>query len=129
MAQQIRLLQTTGIANPKPQEQFLMDLISQIQQWQHDHKEVLVCMDANNNVADPKATIARLFSKTDLIDLHYHRYPSFKKPSTHQRGSHPIDLIAGSSLFEQAMVASWIHSFGNPAMILKKTRFFKVLSL
>jgi len=110
-------MQSTGIDNPKPREQFMTNIISQIQQWHREHKEVLLCMDANNNVSDPKATIACLFSETDLIDLHYHRYPSQKKPATHQRGSHPINLIAGSPLFEQAMVASWIHSFGNPVMI------------
>jgi len=94
-----------------------MDIILQIQKWRSEHKEVLLCMDANENVSDPKARLARLFSETDLIDLHYHCYPSVKKPATYQRGSHPIDLMAGSPLFEHAMVASWIHSFSDPAMI------------
>jgi len=57
-AQQIQILQTNGMINPNPQKIFLDDLISQINKWQQLNKEVLVCMDANKNVDDPKANIS-----------------------------------------------------------------------
>ncbi len=116
-SQQTRLLQSQGIQNPHPRTIFLNDLISQINEWRRDNKEVILCMDANESVDDPRANISRLFRETDLIDLHYHRYPSLAKPATHQRGSKPIDLIAGSPLTASAMLKAWIHPFGDPALI------------
>jgi len=59
----------------------------------------------------------RLFTETDLIDLHYHRNPALKKPATHQRGSKAIDLIAGSPLVATALLHAWMHPFGDPVLI------------
>jgi len=116
-AQQIRLLQANGNPKPKPRKTFLDDLIQQIQKWRRDHKELIICMDANDPVDDPRADIARLFRETDMIDLHYHQHPGHRKPATQQRGSQAIDLIAGSPKAAEAMVHAWICPFGDPAMI------------
>jgi len=116
-AQQIHILQANGIANPNPQKIFLDDLIYQIKQWRQTNKEVLVCMDANENVDDAKANISRLYVETDLTDLHHHRYPSLRKPATHQRGSKPIDLMAGSPLTADALISAWICPFSDPPTI------------
>jgi len=116
-AQQIRLLQASGVPNPQPRTIFLNDLIQQICHWRQAQKEVILCMDANEDVNDPKSKISRLYTETDLIDLHYHRYPGLKKPATHQRGSKAIDLIAGSPLAADALVTAWIHPFGDPVSI------------
>jgi len=74
-------------------------------------------MDANDNVDDPKAMIAQLFSKRDLINLHHHCYLFLQTPATHKWGSHTINLTAGSPLVAKALVMAWIHPFGDPAMI------------
>jgi len=95
-AQQICLLQNSGTINPQPRSVFLQDLIYQIHQWCHESKEVLLCTDMNDNVDDPRASIAKLFSEMDLIDLHHHRYPGMHTPATHQQGSHTINLMAGT---------------------------------
>ncbi len=116
-AQQIHILQSTGIANPNPRKIFLTDLIEQINKWRNTNKEVLLCMDTNDHVDDPKAKISRLFSETDLTDLHHHRYPSNKKPATYQRGSRPIDLMAGSPLTVDALVSAWMCPFNDPPTI------------
>jgi len=71
--------------HPNPRKQFLVYL-----QWCDLGKEVLIGMDANKNVNDPNAKIAEIFDETDLIDLHYHRYPVQPKLATHQRGSHQL---------------------------------------
>ncbi len=116
-AQQIRILQANGVPSPDPRKIFLADLIEQINLWRSMQKEVLLCMDTNDNVDDPKAKISRLFSETDLSDLHYHRYPSQKKPATYQRGSRPIDLMAGSPLIVEALTAAWMCPFNYPSTI------------
>jgi len=114
-AQQTRLLQNSGAINPQPRSIFLHDLIHQILRWRHENKEVLLCSDTNDNLDDPKASIAKLFAETDLINLHYHRYPALRTPATHQRGSQTIDLMA--PCVAEAMTAAWMHPFHDPAMI------------
>jgi len=51
-AQQIRLLQAHGIPQPNPRKLFLHDIITQIQQWRAAHKEVILCLDANELIDD-----------------------------------------------------------------------------
>jgi len=116
-SQQICILQTQGYSSPQPRLIFLDDLIRQVNQWRLEQKEVIICMDANEPLDDPKAAINRLYNETDLVDLHYHRYPSLRKPATHQRGSRPIDLIAGSPLATKALLHTWMHPFGDPISI------------
>jgi len=106
-----------GVPNPKPHTVFLNDLIHQINLWRHQQKEVILCMDANKDVDDPRSAIQRIFNETDLVDLHHHRYPSYSKPATHQRGSATIDLIAGSPLPALALCYAWIYPFHEPAPI------------
>jgi len=116
-AQQTRILLQQGVPNPNPREQFITDLIQQITTWRQHHKEVLIGMDANENIDDPQSKIMRLFNETDLIDLHYHRHPAATKPATHQRGSHPIDIMIGSPLLASTLTHAWILPFGEPALI------------
>jgi len=107
-AQQIKILQANGIAAPKPRTFFLNNLIKQIQHWQHEQKEIILCMDANESLDDPKAAVLHLFTKTDLIDLHQHCYPLLQKPVTHQYSNHAIDFIAGSPLAVTALLHTWL---------------------
>jgi len=74
-------------------------------------------MDANEDVDNPKSHIMRLFNEADLIDLHHNRYPAQPKPATHQCGSHPIDIMAGTPLCAMALQHTWILPFGMPPMI------------
>jgi len=115
--QQTRLLLRQGVSNPNPRKQFISDLILQVREWRSQNKEVLIGLDANENTDSPNAHIAKLFDDTDLIDLHQHRFPAQPKPATHQRGSHPIDLLIGSPLLVTALQYAWILPFGEPAMI------------
>jgi len=116
-AQQTRLLLQQGILHPNPRKQFITDIIRQIRQWRQQGKEVLLGMDANENVDDPHSQIARIFDDTDLIDLHHHRFPALEKPATHQRGSSPINIMLGSPLLAAALQHAWILPFGKPALI------------
>jgi len=116
-AQQIRLMQANGLPAPNPHKLFLSDLITQIKSWRQANKEVILCIDANEPIDDPRSEVSRLFTETDLVDLHHHRYPALRKPATHQRGSHAIDLIAGSPLVVSALLHAWIHPFGDPVCI------------
>jgi len=116
-AQQTQLLQQQGLKNPNPRQQFITDLITQIQAWRQQQKEVLVCMDANEDVSNPHTQISRIFNETDLVDIHQYRYPATMCPATHQRGSAPIDMMIGTQLFATATTAAWILPFGDPPLI------------
>jgi len=116
-AQQTRLLLQQGVQNPDPKTQFITDLISQVNQWRATGAEVLIGMDANEDVNNPQSKIARVFRETDLIDLHHHRYPALPKPATHQRGSHPIDIMLRSKLLSTALLHAWMLPFGEPYLI------------
>jgi len=116
-AQQIHLMQAQGLPNLNPQKLFLTDLITQIKQWRQANKEVVLCIDANKPVDDLCSDISRLFTETDMINLHHHCHPALNKPATHQRGSQAIDLIAGSPLVASALLHAWIHPFGDPVSI------------
>jgi len=107
---------TTGqhISQPK---QFIHDLIQKIQAWHTTGKEVILGMDANEHVDHPQSDIMHLFNKTDLIGLHTHCYPATQKPVTHQHGSHPIDLIAGTPRCASAIRHTWMLTFGMPPLI------------
>jgi len=126
MAQQTRLLLKQGVPNPNPWRQFLTDLISQVQQWRQQGKEVLIGMDANENVDDPNSQMARLFDKTDLIDLHHHRFPAQSKPATYQRGSSPINIMLGSPLLVAVLQYAWIPPFSKPTLIKGNHRLLGV---
>ena len=116
-AQQTRLLLQQGIEHPDPKIQFITDLISQVQTWRAAGAEVLIGMDANEDVDNPQSKIARISRETDLLDLHHHRYPATPKPATHQRGSYPIDIMLGSQLLSTAMIHAWMLPFGQPHLI------------
>jgi len=125
-AQQIRLLQACSIACPKPQKIFLDDIIQQIKQWWNTNHEIILCMDANDNIDDPKLDIARLFQETDLMDLHFHKYPGTRKPVTQQCGSKAIDVIVGSPRITEALVHAWTCPFRYPGAIKGNQRLVGV---
>jgi len=113
--QQYRLLHQQGYRNPDPRSTFLDDLIKQTKIWRAQHKAVLICIDANDNPQHTTTTgVTRLFSETDLIDLHTAKHPNQNRPPTYNRGSTPIDLCAGSPEFAEALVAAWYLPFGLP---------------
>jgi len=105
------------IPKPNPRKLFLTNIITQIQQWCLAHKEVILCLDANEPIDDSRLDILRIFTETDLVDLHYHHHPALRKPVTHQQGSKAIDLIVGSPLVASALLHAWIHPFGDPVQI------------
>ncbi len=116
-AQQTRLLMQQGIDKPNLRQQFITDLIAQIQQWRQQQKEILISMDVNKDVDHPKSQISWIFAETDLIDIHHYWYPATQKPATHQRGSKPIDMMLGTTLFAAAMTAAWMLPFGKLPLI------------
>jgi len=112
--QHTQLIQA-GYIDPDPRETFVTDLIKQIYQSQQQHYEILLCMDANKNMArlSPTQGIRCLLHDTGLIDLHKQQQPSCPTPSTYNCGATTINTCLGSMLFVQALKAAWYLPFGS----------------
>jgi len=112
--QQYRILLSQGHIQPKPQQQFIDDLIKQVQAWRQQQIEVLVCLDANEDAEalNPLKDLGQLLAKKDLIDIHATKFPQQPRPATHQRGTRPIDVIFASTRFVDATTAAYILPFG-----------------
>jgi len=72
MAQQPCILLNLGVCSPNPQKQILDDIIHQITLWRNLGKEVLVGMDANENVDDPKSAKSKPILSTSITTATQH---------------------------------------------------------
>jgi len=117
--QQYRILLSRGITRPNPREQFLEDIITQVQQWHQTQKAVLICLDVNEDVTEmhQQHGLTRILAETDLVDLHSLRHPTTPRPSTYNRGTKTIDICLGSPEFASALVAASILPFGIPVLL------------
>jgi len=77
-----------GNPNPKPQQQFIDNLIQQVQAWRQSKHEVL-WLDMNEDVdaLNPVKELGQLITDTDLADAHKYLHPHYPCPATHQQGS------------------------------------------
>jgi len=117
--QQTQILLQSGQHHPRPRKQLINDLIHQIQQWQLTGHEILVCLDANEDTANPnpESGYGKILHATGLIDLHRYLHPNTPTPATHNRGSLTIDACIGTKLFIDALTGAWILPFGLPSTI------------
>jgi len=107
----------TPYATRNPWQQFITDLIKQITLWRQQKKEILISMDVNKDVDNPKSKISSIFTETDLVDLHNYCHPATSKPAMDQGCNWPIDLMLGTPLFAAALTAAWMLPFGKPLLI------------
>jgi len=117
--QQTQILLQSGQHHPRPRTQLINDLIHQIQQWQLTGHEILVCLDANKDTANPNPEkgYGKILHATGLIDLQRYHHPNIPTPATHNRGSLTIDACLGTKLFIDALIGAWILPFGLPSTI------------
>jgi len=78
-----------GHSQPKPRQQFINDLIKQVNTWRQQHVEVMVCLDANEDTkaSTPLKELGQLIAETDLTDGHENKFPQRPCPATHQCGT------------------------------------------
>jgi len=114
--QQYCILLSQGKLKPQPRQQFVTDLLKQVQYWQQHHTEVLLCLDANEDVEalNPIQELGPLLAGTDLVDAHAHAHPHTPRPATYHRGTRPIDIFLASPRFISAITKAYILPFGQP---------------
>ena len=97
-AQQYFMIQEAGENSPDPRAQFILDLSLYIQSWRITPQDkVIVMMDANERLGGEKEGIARLLSNTGLADIFNLKKASTCKIATHNKGTHRIDYMFGTT--------------------------------
>jgi len=76
-SQQYQILLSKGHAQPKPQQQFVKDLLHQVTQWHQNSIKVLLCLDANKDAEalNPIQELGPLIARTDLANAHEFKNP------------------------------------------------------
>ena len=95
--QQHMLMSRQGIKSPNPRGQFVPDIIIFINEQQRKDREIILMMDANEEIGINSKGIATLLSECSLTDLLQHRHPTLQIPVTYNRGTKTIDYILGTS--------------------------------
>jgi hypothetical protein len=98
--QQKRLLTRQGKSNPRPKDEWIEDLTTQIRELISTKVEVILCMDANQEVTGKQ--VQKLISRPGLIDLVATKLGS-NAPETQIRGSKIIDMVLRLPDLEEAV--------------------------
>ena len=108
--QQIRLLKQQGATNPNPRQQVLDDLEILQLQWKGDNDDIILMMDANNNLLE--GALKKVLHKHKLSDamgsLHGH-----DQPPTYSRGTRIIDYIFCSERLINSIVNGGINPYND----------------
>jgi len=91
--QKYQILLQQGHLNPKPQEQFIMDIMEFIRKWQATHK-VLLCLDTNDTtIQSNNHGLDHILEATNLINMHQYCFPHLLTPATHNCGSKTMIIV------------------------------------
>ena len=76
-----------------PRDNLFVDLNKLIVQKQHNNKEVIVLIDANDTLQNPNSKLTKWTKDTNLMDIHLELHGTEDEPPTYARGSNRIDYI------------------------------------
>jgi hypothetical protein len=110
MMQQWRRLRASGINNPNPRKQFLLDLAAFVKPYETASNEILIMLDANDTIDSPP--MDQFMDELNLCDLMSDFLPS-TPPTTYQRGRNKINHIIGTMGIQLAMVCAYVLPFGD----------------
>ena len=68
-----------------------------IQALQQDNKEILLMLDANEEIGSTSLGISTILNKCSIIDILRHWHQEIRSPVTYNRGTKTIDYILGSA--------------------------------
>ena len=108
--QQRATLLQQGITT-QPRQQFILDLIDQVNEWSAAGTPSIVMLDANECIGDETDGLSKLLRKTKLVDLHAHFHDIEHEPHTHKAGSKRIDYILVSPELLDYFKAAGIEPF------------------
>jgi hypothetical protein len=98
--------------NPDPVKSFCDDLATEMKKWVENGYEIILMINANEEVGLIPGGISNVISTAGLFDLIDTRHNATKCPNTYARGSKRIDYIFGTERIQQYCVSSGILPFG-----------------
>ena len=99
--------------NVCPRKQLLKELTLIIQKCQRNGENIIVCIDANDNLLKDSSQVNTTFKvKCGLQEILRTLHPQTSPPPTNQRGSKPIDSIFVSPALNNACRGGWL-KFGS----------------
>jgi hypothetical protein len=109
--QQWTLLRETN-KNPDPIKSFCEDLATELKKWTGKGYEIILMIDANEEVGLRPGGLNSVISSVGLCDLLDDRHKATSYPNTYARGTKRIDYIFGTERIRQHCVSSGILPFG-----------------
>jgi hypothetical protein len=95
--QQWTMLRTDGDRNPDPRKAFVTDIIKYITREQEQDNDIILMLDANDNLTDPKSNLGRELLARGMTNVYQHLHAPYdemaEEPATFNRGSRCIDFI------------------------------------
>jgi len=96
-AQQHYMMALENIQNSDPRKLFIEDLTKAIKQWKTDTDEIIIVMDANEQIGRSTAGLTSLMRECKLVDLFHHHHGIQPYFPTYERGSRRLDYGIGSA--------------------------------
>lgn len=94
--QQAGMLAMEGItANPR--KQLITDLTHHIKQLQNEYAEILIVMDANEDLTPASGSLTTLMRDCHLVDIFHHHHGTCPAFSTYDSGNKRLDYAIGSA--------------------------------
>jgi hypothetical protein len=93
--QQWLLLRETQI-EPDPITEFNKDLHKCLEEWRKQKYEILLMIDANEEIGEQPGGLGQIVAKNGLYDILANRFDTENAPNTYMRGSKRIDYIFGT---------------------------------
>jgi hypothetical protein len=110
-AQQWVVERLKGTETPEPRKQCIKDLTKQIQEWQKEKLDVIIMIDANEQMGTEDEGISSLAATCNLTDIHAHHHQGINDIATYARGTKRIDFILLSKNLIEKTTASGFLAF------------------
>ena len=102
-SQQYSLLRQKGIAKPDPQGQFTKDTRKFVQDKLNDNYEILLCLDANEEMTDKNSGIKEMTMKLGLYDIEKEKCGTPAHTFIRKNSSRRIDFLLGTASVLEAV--------------------------
>jgi hypothetical protein len=110
--QQWSMLRIASNPDPNSRQQFIYDVDEFLTALRQDPKhEILLMLDANENINEGGSKLHQLMQKHDMVDIHAHIHGTEDEPATYIRGRKRIDYMFGSAGIVTHTNAAGIEAF------------------
>jgi hypothetical protein len=97
--------------HPDPLKEFCNDLDKELQKWKENKHEIILMLDANEEIGRKPGGLGQIIAKNGLFDVMANQHNTEIYPPTYARGTKRIDYIFGTEKIQQYCKSSGILPF------------------